>query len=209
MDCRVTLHMLNQEWDRLAQVTQITEWVLQEPALAGATDLTDLLPLIRSAPDATLSALLRLGSAGEPVAFRVVFQSMLGMLARRCRHQPELLEEAVSELWLLIAEYPLQRRPHAIAANLAWGLRRRLQPPAPPAPPLIEPAPRSAAATLSEARELGLIDPQTHQTLWTVYVAGLTSQQAATQLGSSPTAIRWRCSRALRQLAEHAELLAA
>jgi DNA-directed RNA polymerase specialized sigma24 family protein len=42
-----------------------------------------------------------------------------------------------------------------------------------------------------------------------VYVAGLTSAQAASLLGSTPELVRWRCSRALRKLAAHAELLAA
>jgi len=47
------------------------------------------------------------------------------------------------------------------------------------------------------------------RSLWTVYVAGLTSAQAAEALGTTPELVRWRCSRALRRLAVHAELLAA
>jgi DNA-directed RNA polymerase specialized sigma24 family protein len=62
---------------------------------------------------------------------------------------------------------------------------------------------------LADARRLRLIDDVTHRTLWTVYVAGLTSQQAAEVLGTTAGAVRWRCSHALRRLAGRARLLAA
>ncbi len=192
----------------------VPSWGHREPALAAASDLGSVLGLIREHPDPVLSALLRLGSGGDPLAHRVVLQTMLGTLVRLCARRPELLPEAVSELWLAIAEYPLARRPRAIAANLAWAVRRRLPrvpatTPLPTVEPATEPPPQDASGTLGEARALGLIDEPTHRTLWTVYVAGLTSAQAAEALGTTPELVRWRCSRALRRLAVHAELLAA
>jgi DNA-directed RNA polymerase specialized sigma24 family protein len=139
-----------------------------------------------------------------------VLQAMLGMVVRSCAGRSELLPEAISELWLAIAEYPLERRPRAIAANLAWAVRRSVRC-APPPPPLPAPEPTGpdAADVLAQARQLRLIDELTHRTLWSVYVAGLTSQQAAVVLGTTAGAVRWRCSTALRRLARQAVLLAA
>jgi DNA-directed RNA polymerase specialized sigma24 family protein len=205
------LKALNSEWQALLPTCsgQLTEWMLIEPALLGADDLDGVLDLIRQHPDDVLAALLRLGSRGQPVAHRVVLQTMLGMVVRLCAGRPELLPEAISELWLAIADYPLERRPRAIAANLAWTVRRSLNTTPSPAQPPPEPHEPDAATVLADARRLRLIDDITHRTLWTVYVAGLTSQQAADVLGTTAGAVRWRCSHALRRLAGSARLLAA
>lgn len=202
---------LNREWQALlpGSSARVEAWALAEPALAGATGLAGVLDMIRDRPDAVLAALLRLG-ADDPLAHRVVLQTMLGKLVLICGGRPGMLPEAVSELWLAVVEYPVARRPRSIAANLAWTVRRRLHPAPAPAMPLPEPPPEpEAAAVLAEALRLGLIDESTHRTLWTVYVAGLTSGQAGAVLGATPEAIRWRCSHALRRLARNAELLSA
>jgi DNA-directed RNA polymerase specialized sigma24 family protein len=182
---------------------------LTEPVLLGTDDLDGVLDLIRQHPDDVLAALLRLGAGGQPLAHRVVLQTMLGMVVRLCAGRHALLPEAISELWLAIADYPLERRPRAIAANLAWTVRRSLNTTPPPAPPPPDPHEPDAASVLADARRLRLIDDVTHRTLWTVYVAGLTSQQAADVLGTTAGAVRWRCSHALRRLAGRARLLAA
>lgn len=205
------LRALNSEWQVLlpTSVGQLMEWALTEPVLAGADDLDGVLDLIRQHPDDALAALLRLGAGGRTLAHRVVLQTMLGMVARLCAGRPALLPEAISELWLAIVDYPLDRRPRAIAANLAWTVRRSLHTATPPPPPPPQPRDPDAASVLADARRLGLIDEVTHRTLWTVYVAGLTSQQAADVLGTTAGAVRWRCSNALRRLAGRARLLAA
>lgn len=205
------LNALNSEWQALVpgSAAQLVDWTMTEPALAGAGDLAGVLELIRQHPDDVLAALLRLGASGQPLAHRVVLQTMLGMVVRLCATRPALLPEAISELWLAIVDYPLERRPRAIAANLAWTVRRALCTVAPPVPPPAEPDGPDAASVLADARRLGLIDEVTHRTLWTVYVAGLTSQQAAVVLGTTAGAVRWRCSHALRRLAGRARLLAA
>jgi len=205
------LKALNSEWQALLPNSpgQLAEWTLIEPVLLGADDLDGVLDLIRQHPDDVLAALLRLGAGGHPLAHRVVLQTMLGMVVRLSAGRPALLPEAISELWLAIADYPLERRPSAIAANLAWTVRRSLHTAAPPVPPPPEPHEPDAASVLADARRLHLIDDVTHRTLWTVYVAGLTSQQAADVLGTTAGAVRWRCSHALRRLAGRARLLAA
>ena len=111
-----------------------------EPELAGASDLADLLELIRRRPDAVLAALLRLGADGDPLAHRVVLQTMLGKAVRLCAGRPDLLPEAISELWVAIVEYPLDRRPRSIAANLAWAVHRRLHRAPGPRSPAPDPA---------------------------------------------------------------------
>lgn len=214
MDARQILAALNHEWRLLdaESSVRVAAWGAAEPALATADDLTGVLTLIRRHPDQTLGALLRLGAGGDPLAHRVVLQTMLGRLVRLCTQRPVVFAEAISELWLAIAEYPLARRPRSIASNLAWTVQRRLAQPAVLLAEVIdgvsEPADPDASATLGEARQLGLIDDTAHSTLWLVYVAGLTSRQAAARLGVSPEVVRWRCSRAVRRLAQHAELLA-
>lgn len=207
---------LNAEWGRLVAGTaaQVETWAAREPALAGAGNVAAVLELVRQCPDQVLGALLRLGAAGDDLARRVVLQTMLGKLVRLYRGRPDEIEEAVSELWLTIAEYPLERRPRAIAPNLSWAVQRRMGQrrslPAPVcdtrfAPVATEPG---ASHTLALARRLGVIDEVTHQTLWTVYVAGLTSAEAAVALGTTAAGVRWRCSRAVRRLRAQATLLA-
>jgi DNA-directed RNA polymerase specialized sigma24 family protein len=213
MTGREALAALNEEWRGLDGCER-PSWA-REPALAGAGDLAAVLRRVRERPDAVLAALLRLGAAGDQLAHRVVLQAMLGKLVLLCARRPDALPEAISELWLAIADYPLERRPTAIASNLAWTVHRRLPRPLPVRPwgdldpPDAEPGRRDAGSTLDEARRLGLIDERTHRTLWTVYVAGRTSAQAAAELGTTPELVRWRCSRALRRLAGQAELLSA
>ena len=214
MSGRQVMAALNEEW-RAVRAEDATSWAAREPSLTGARDLADVLALVRERPDEVLGALLRLGAAGDPRAHRVVFQALLGKVVLVCSRRPGTLPDGLSELWLAIAEYPLERRPRAIAVNLAWAVHRRLPRPLPARPwgdldPAGVPSDGpDAAATLGEALRLGLIDEQTHRTLWTVYVAGRTSAEAAAVLGTTPELVRWRCSRALRRLSTRADLLCA
>lgn len=209
----ITLADLNAEWAELVATSTATvaDWVRRRPQLEPAADLGDLLDVIRARPDEAMGALLALGRDGEPLAWRVVLQAMLGKVVLLCRRHPRRFDEAVSELWLAIAEYPLQRRPRSIAANLSWGLRRSLAEPSQQSapPPSVPEQDATAEATLHAARRLNLIDAETHRTLWLVYVAGLTSARAAAELGTTPELVRYRCSRSLRRLAGYADLLSA
>jgi DNA-directed RNA polymerase specialized sigma24 family protein len=200
---------LNSEWGELARTSdaQVARWRSAD-ALRGAESLDQVLQRVRQAPDATLAVLLTLGASGDRLAWRVVLQAMLPKAVRLSAGREDRLMEAVSELWLAIAEYPLARRPHSIAANLAWTLHRRL---APTQTFLAQSVPVDVTAddTLAHARSLGLIDDEHHRVLWLVYVAGLTSAAAGRELGISAELVRYRCSRSVRRLAGQAELLAA
>lgn len=213
-----TLIALNSEWTHLELTSPETVrcWAETEPALAGCGSLSAVLDAARQHPDPVFAALLRLGASGSGLAHRVILQAMLGLIVRLAKGRAEVFEEAVGEAWLLIAEYPLARRPTSIVANLAWALRRwaakrslpsqaGLAELPDPAAPEADPDP---ARTLAQARELGLIDSLTHRTLSSVYLAGKTSAQAGRELGLSAEAVRWRCSRALRNLHRQAALLA-
>lgn len=205
------LEELNEEWRRLTaeHCTVLTEWRRQQPSLGDSGRWDDLLDQIRRSPDPTLRALLVLGGVnGESLAYRVILQTLLGKLVLLSRGSEEWFNEAVSTLWVAIAEYPLTRRPQAIVSNLLWTLRRELTPP--PTVMLLQRTPElSPEATLRTALELGLIDEQALRTLWLVYILGLSGDRAGGVLGVSADNVRYRCSRTLRKLAEQAPLLAA
>ncbi|HQZ00172.1 MAG TPA: hypothetical protein PKV13_03860 [Propionicimonas sp.] len=215
MTTSAVLAALNDNWQRLSagSAARVQDWARREPELAGSHDLPGVLVRIRAHPDAVLAALLRLGATGDTIAYLAVLQAMLGRAVRLSGGRADVLAEAVSELWLAIREYPLDRRPRSIAANLGWAVQRRVR----ASPALVLPVGEQVAAettpdastTLTDARHLGLIDGLTHRTLWAVYVAGMTSAQAAVALGTTPELVRWRCSWAIRRLRNHAELLAA
>ncbi|GAB3917313.1 hypothetical protein GCM10027613_17390 [Microlunatus endophyticus] len=61
---------------------------------------------------------------------------------------------------------------------------------------------------LRTAQELGLIDEPTRRLLLSVYAEGLSSVDAAERYGLSPATVRFRCSRAVRQMARHAMTIA-
>jgi DNA-directed RNA polymerase specialized sigma24 family protein len=204
-----TLVSLNFEWSELVHRVGVPPQTWQSfDALRGVADLDQLLERAGQRPDDTFAALLALGAGGDRLAWRVVFQAMLPKAVRLSRGSEERLAEAVSELWVAIAEYPLARRPRSIAANLAWTLQRQLSPPPVVGMPMASPGP-DADHTLQHARALGLLDAEHHRTLWLVYILGLTSAAAAAELGISAELVRYRCSRSVRRLAGQAELLAA
>ncbi len=212
-----TLTRLDAEWSELVATSgrAVAGWARDCPAVAPAADLQQLLDRISDRPDELLGALIGWGRQGESLAWRVVLQAMLGMVATSCRACPDRFDEAVSELWLAIAEYPLERRPRSIAANLAWTIRRWLATTSQTQvctqgvlPAATDPGP-DAEDTLATARRLKLIDTDTHRTLWLVYVAGLTSARVAAELGTTPELVRYRCSHTLHRLAGQAEALSA
>lgn len=215
------LSELNEEWRRLDHEHSVgesgvgesgsllSEWQRQQPALRGIDRWDDLLGQIRRFPDPTLRALLSLGCCNEDaLAYRVILQALLGKVVLLSRGSEEWFDEAVSTLWVAIADYPLTRRPQAIISNLLWTLRRELAAPAEVMMPQRAPEP-SPEATLRTALELGLIDEQALRTLWLVYILGLSGDRAGGVLGVSAENVRYRCSRTLRKLARQAPLLAA
>lgn len=66
----------------------------------------------------------------------------------------------------------------------------------------------TARRVLRTAEDLGLIDAQTRRLLLSVYAEGLSSADAARRHGLTPTTVRFRCSRAIRRMAQHAMSIA-
>ena len=202
------MRRLNAEWPELAE-RALPPAGRRQPALAGAADLAAVLASVRGDPDAVLGGLLRVG---DSLAHRVVLQAMLGYVVRQAaRDRYHDLDEYVAELWLLIAGYPLARRPDRIAANLALDLRKRVRRSDTPVVAtarltLVTPAQAGAGAALllARARRIAVIDAEAEHALRLVYAAGLDTRQAASVLGVTPATLRQRCHRALRRLAAHA-----
>jgi len=124
---------LNAEWTALVADPALAAELAREP-LAGHQDLQALLDacggdrtLDTDAADEQLARLVAAGLDGRVLAVRVTLQRMLGALVaiavRRTQAYPAerviLFDELLSTAWLVIASYPLARRPRRIAANIA------------------------------------------------------------------------------------------
>ncbi len=110
---------LNEEWDRLAARPVPTGWG------GAARTVGEVLAGVGADPDARLGELLRHHAGGDQLAGRVVLQAMLGKLVRlAAEDRRHGVSDYVAECWLRLAGYPLARRPHRVAANLALDTRR-------------------------------------------------------------------------------------
>lgn len=230
---------LNAEWAQLSERHDefAHEWSARHTVLAGCQGLPDILADVRSDPDAVFSALLTEAAAGETIAARVVLQAMLGKVVRLAQAHPDIgVDEFVSALWCRIRTYPLARRPTRIAANLALDTRKdalagtrgrghessvgSLSEPGweqllhrrarrEPLEHADEEGLVEARRVLDAARAIGLIDATTTSVLQTVYLDGATSQVAALWHDITPATVRYRCSQALRRMAQHAAAISA
>jgi DNA-directed RNA polymerase specialized sigma24 family protein len=135
----------------------------------------------------------------------------------------------------VINNYPLQRRPVRIAANLSldtlkavsrehrwlgrghvtlWpsseSLEELLSPVGVDGTPYDSPPPVDVEVheVLEAGSQLGLIDDLASALLQSVYVDGMTGTHTARRFHTSAGTIRVRCSKAVRQLAAHAVELA-
>jgi DNA-directed RNA polymerase specialized sigma24 family protein len=229
---------LNAEWDRLAEGHHETvgEWGLRHPVLAACLDLPDVLQVARFDVDSVLRCLLvEQLESGDDLADRTVLQIMLGRVVLLALRDPyEDAGDYVSAMWCRIRTYPITERPTRIAANLAldalktvkgermWS-RRAVEVATLPYTEELEELQLDTAARLhdhnvvsvltasrviSAADRLGLIDEPTRAVLLTVYSDGLSGREAAGRHQTSAGMIRFRCSKAVRRLSEHATLLA-
>ncbi|GAB3624749.1 hypothetical protein GCM10027418_28340 [Mariniluteicoccus endophyticus] len=203
---------LTLEWERLTVtlVPTVCGWSRRHDALAGCVTGDDVLAALSRSSDATLRALLAEDRAGCPHAARVVLQGLLGRITAAAHADGRApVDDYVAQLWLEIraAEHvrrgiaaALVRRAVAAVANQHDG-----------PPPADGPAPVDLRAhrVLRAARELGLIDDETLVLLAGVYAEGRTSHEVAAARAVTPEVVRRRCSRAVRHLAAHRDLLLA
>ncbi|NNG20443.1 hypothetical protein HJ590_12890 [Naumannella sp. ID2617S] len=211
------------EWDYLLPRSDavVQGWAERHSALTACRDLGSVLSAIAADPDPVLGALLSEDVAGCPVAARVVMQTMLPKMmafARGDRYADT--DDYLAHLWFVIRRYPLARRPHRIAANLALDTLKSVRAewrhapvPMPEselervmrAPEPVDPI--TARQLLRAARRLGLIDTDTHALLTSVYAEGASGEVVAERHQLRPGTVRQRCHRAVRRLAAHAQEL--
>lgn len=222
----------------------VHKWGRLEPALVGHHTPADVVDAVDAAApagkDEILGALIRLFQAGHQLAGRVVLQSMLiklGRITLRTRGTSsdnawteDRRHIAVAEFWDVLATYPIQRRPHKIAANLSLDTLHRVtgetrgQQPARPVDPTDLPEEHSGrlmtvVAVDPERVGLSVDDDLVQVVTWAVARDVITREDAqllvqvylpipgtsgtsaaAAHLGVSDAAIRQRCSRARRLL---------
>ena len=223
------------EWAALqedaAAAAGCRRWASAHPVLAGCGTPAHVVARARAAPDVVLGHLLAEAGAGDRLAGRVVLQALLPKVVRMAAvDRAADVDDYLASLWCEIAAYPLARRPTSVAANLALDTLKAVHAERRPAadvttpPDLVElAADRRPSRTLGggpgrtgphlggvldRARQHHLVDAPTSELLRSVYGDGLPGAAAAARHGISPAAVRLRCSRAVRTLARHADLLA-
>jgi DNA-directed RNA polymerase specialized sigma24 family protein len=131
-------HLLDDEWRHLAGSPPMARawrrWVRAQPALTVAGDAAGLAVQNRSArgreADPVLLALAILAAEDE-LAGRVLLQLLLPGTASlasrvRWRYGVDAPAAAVAAVWERIRTYPVERRPHSVAANILLDARKRL-----------------------------------------------------------------------------------
>jgi DNA-binding CsgD family transcriptional regulator len=123
---------LNAEWTALIEDPAVAAELAREP-IAGHHDLEALLTACSTlhgtdeeTADALLAQVVAAGLEGRALAVRVTLQRVLGALVaisvRRTRRAPDrrvvLFDDLCATAWLVIAGYPLARRPRRIAVNI-------------------------------------------------------------------------------------------
>src|SRR5919204_1240642 len=129
---------LDRNWRRLVRGVlpqRLRAWARSEPALAAFPEPARLIAFLRSdaaaaSKDALLLPLVRI-ARDEPLAARVVLEALAPGLARLAervifeeRDRDELWALILGHAWQQIRQYPLERRPRKIAANLILETRR-------------------------------------------------------------------------------------
>lgn len=230
-------HDLHQDWlataSSLTSVDTVTQWRDDCSALAGCIDLDDVLAAIAANPDPCLGFLIaRHQAGGDELAGRCVLQAMIGVLIKRTSRavDPAATQgDLAAHMWMRIATYPLDRRPHSIAGNLAmdtwkWAVKEwrderdgdipvdslsyHLDLLNDPSPAVLS---SGAVEVIREAHRLGYLNAEACELLWTVYGdPALSSRETGEKLGISADAVRWRCSTTVRRnLRPHAAELRA
>jgi DNA-directed RNA polymerase specialized sigma24 family protein len=229
---------LDREWRELdlRHPGTVSRWAGRHDALATGRSFDDVLSAARLYSDPVLGALLTEASRGDQLAGRVVLQALIGRMVRMAQRDPRAgIDDYLARLWSAIGNYPLERRPARIAANLSmdtlkavsqehrwmgrgdvmlWPSSELLDELLPPAGPdgsrydSPQPVDMEARRVLEAGILLGLIDDSAVALLRSVYVDGMTSIEAARRFNTSAGMVRARCSNVVRELATHSVELA-
>jgi hypothetical protein len=220
------VEVLDREWRELVRChrTTVRRWADRHEALAWCRSLDDVLSRARLSSDPVLGALLTELSSGNQLAARVVLQALIGRMVRMAQRDPRSsVEHYLAALWCVINNYPLSRRPVRIAANLSLETLKAvtLWPSSESLDELLQPAGIDGCSydslppvdlevrrALEAGSLLSVIDDSEAALLHSIYADGLSGDRAARRFHISEGAIRVRCSKAVRRLADHALELA-
>jgi len=119
----------------------------------------------------------------------------------------------VSALWIRISNYPLDRRPASVAANLVLDAKKDVlsETRAIPVLPFFTTPDEDVTAdqVLSVARTLHLATPESLAIVEKVYVEEVPRQEVAQSHDMTAVAVRRRCCDTVRRLRDHRDLLTA
>jgi hypothetical protein len=200
---------------------RLAEWASCEPVLAGLDAISlravlsdDRPPVAYDRKDALLAALVRLAATDPDAGLTIVACLVPGLRAMLARHggpdREEATAELVAALWHRIARYPLDRRPHRIAANLLLDALHDLthRPTPPTTVPLGHAIDRAApeqgwspGLILDGARRAGILNHTDTTLIAATRLAGHHLRQVGSNRGLSYHAARKRRQRAERRLA--------
>ncbi len=222
---------LDQEWESLQHSP--VDWAEACPELIHCVSAGDVLAVIPVAPDAVLGFLIEQGQAGVELATRIIIQAFVGKLIRlsiqaSARGRQDPFEDYLSSLWLSASQYPLDRRPTKIAANLfmdtlmhtrtnwaatgtahevAVGLEVGRRTETAIWDDLSGVEGTAGRLIIETACHSGWITEMVAQTLTDVYTDGLSGEQTAALRSCPPATVRSRCRDGVRRLREQAEAL--
>jgi hypothetical protein len=229
---------LDREWCQLVRDHRaaVADWADRHEVLTACRSLDDVLSVARLNSDPVLAALLTEASVGDRLAGRVALQALIGRMVRMAQRDPRAsIDDYLAHLWCVIGSYPLKRRPVRIAANLSmdtlkavsrdrqwlergdvtlWpsseSLEQLLEPTGLDGSPYDsrQPVDVEVRQVLSASSLLRLINDSDAALLRSIYADGMSGTQAAQRFNTSAGMIRVRCSKVVRQLAEHAVELA-
>lgn len=134
-------HHLELEWEHLRTGRRLERaldrWCTADERLARFGCLADLLAVLEGdtvGPEVqseVLLALLGLVKGGDELAGRLVLQRFIPPLKaiagwRQPLDQVDWAAMVVSAGYEVIATYPIERRPHRVAGNIVWDVRKRM-----------------------------------------------------------------------------------
>ncbi|MGJ3508416.1 hypothetical protein [Enemella sp. A6] len=194
----------------------IRRWARDNPDLRGCRTVPEVLRAIAGNADGLLLFLIAWSQVGCRVADHLIARTMAPKLRQMAgRDHIAEFDDYLAQLWLQVQGYPLQRRRRRVAANLALDTlkavlaERDCGREAPMVPDLLEirlgPVPETPLSRrlIDAGQALGLFDEHTARVLVSVYVLGLSGDQAAVAHGITADMVRYRCSKYVRRMSQH------
>lgn len=177
---------------------------LGHPAVTAPADVPRWLARQpRHVTDAVLAALVGLAQEGDPLAFTCVLVCLRPGACRLIASLPVTEGEVVSELALRLSDYPVARRPRAVAGGILLDVRNRLcraarragreMPSGAGLPPVLADAvhaPRPRVASPTGTGPVDTVERSAGDTL--VDVVAAAHRAGALSAGDASLILRWR-----------------